>query len=133
MRASTWRGAGDIALDHGQMLGLGQRVHVHHDAPGASVELIGYAFMHAADEVLAGAAMGNQVGDGAELQAMALGEGDQVWQGRAMLPSSFMISQMTPAGSRPAMVEISTAAFGMAGADQRARRGARPAERRGRG
>ena len=39
-----------------------------------------------------------------------------------MVPSSRMISQMTPLGLRPARRETSTAGFGMAGADQHAAR-----------
>jgi hypothetical protein len=46
----------------------------------------------------------------ADLQAVALGEGDQVVGSRAMVPSSFMISQITPDGLSPASRAMSTAA-----------------------
>ena len=53
--------------------------------------------------------VGDQVGDRRHLEAVALGELDQVRR-RAMVPSSFMISQITPAGISPASRAISTAA-----------------------
>ena len=55
------------------------------------------------------AAVLDQVGDGDHLEAVVLAVADQV-QTRAIVPSSFMISQTTPAGASPASRARSTAA-----------------------
>jgi hypothetical protein len=61
---------------------------------------------------------------------VVLGEGDQVGS-RAMVPSSFMISQITPAGSARPAGDIDRR-LGMAGAHQRAALARHQRERRGR-
>ena len=62
-------------------------------------------------------AVADEVGDGQQLQTV-LRQNSVSCGRRAMVPSSFMISQMTPAALRPAMRARSTRGFGLSGADE---------------
>ena len=74
--------AAEIALHHHEMLGRLQRAGIDEQLPLAALRMLDHALLHAPHEALGTAAMGDQVGDGAELQAVALREGDEIGQPR---------------------------------------------------
>ena len=66
--------------------------------------------------------MGDQVGDRTHLQAVLARANSSSCGRRAILPSAFMISTSTPAGSSPASSGEVAGGFGVAGAGQHAAR-----------
>ena len=71
-------GAADVALHQRDMLGIGDAVDIDQHAEIAAMPAVERHFRHALDDAVMAPAIGDQVGDGADLQAVALGEGDQV-------------------------------------------------------
>ena len=116
----TGPGVRRIALHQRDMLRHRHLVDVDDAAEVAAIDAVerGLAACRSTMRVVA-PAIGDQVGDGADLQAVALGEGDQVGR-RAIVPSSFMISQITPAGFRPGQPREIDRRLGVAGAHQHA-------------
>ncbi len=72
--------AAEVALDQHQVLGMVERGGVDGQLPVAAGGVVQRAFLHPAHQALGAAAVADQVGDGAELEVVALREGDQVRQ-----------------------------------------------------
>ncbi len=70
----------DVALHQGDMLGILDLVDVDHHAELAAVLAVQHGFQRALDDRLGPAAVGDQVGDGADLQPVELGELHQIRQ-----------------------------------------------------
>ncbi len=100
----------DIAYHQGDMFGIGGGVDIDHHPPIAAPGRFEIGLDRARHQLVVAAAIGDQIGDGAELQSVMLREGDQFRAWRAMVPSSFMISQIMPEGLSPASRAISTVA-----------------------
>src|SRR5262249_14863167 len=71
-------GRGDIALDQRDVLGMGHAVDVDVHAELAAPAALEIALKRALDDAVVTAAIGNQVGDRADLQAVTLGKGNQI-------------------------------------------------------
>ena len=98
----------DIALDERHVVLAGEGLAECH---GGELPVYGGQpdGRHALDELLGAPPVLDQVGDSDHLQPVLLAERDEIVT-RAIVPSSFMISQTTPAGMRPARRARSTAA-----------------------
>ena len=70
----------DVALHQSDMLGILDLVDVDHHAELAAVLAVQHGFQRALDDRLGPAAIGDQVGDGADLQPVELGELHQIRQ-----------------------------------------------------
>ena len=90
------------------------------DEPERAVRRRERALGDALDQPLGAAAVLDQVGDRADLAARARARTRSRSGRRAIVPSSFMISQITAAGVRPASAREVAAGLGVAGAHQHA-------------
>ncbi len=70
----------DLAFDQDGVLGVFDRVRVHDHLPVAARRMPDHALLHLANQAFGAAAVGDQVGDRAELEVVALREGDQIGQ-----------------------------------------------------
>ena len=68
------------------------------EVEGAAEGAVDLGLGHDLDQMVVAQPVGDQVGDGGDLQSMALRRRRRGRASRAMVPSSFMISQITPAG-----------------------------------
>ena len=75
-------GAGDVSLHQHQMLLVFDGVGIDHSPPLATGRVLVRTLLHLAHQPLGQAAVGDQVGDGAEFQIVALAEGHQVGEAR---------------------------------------------------
>jgi hypothetical protein len=115
-----WARGGYIALYHEHVFGLVEGAGVDHDLPGEGVKLR-VAYMDAAEEFFGDAAVGDEVGDGAEFQAVALREGDEVRQaGHAAVFIHDLANDAR--GDEAGHAGDVNRRFGVAGAEQRAAR-----------
>ncbi len=72
----------DTSLHQGRVLGAVQQVAVDEQAKIAAIDAGERLFEHPLDELVVAAAVGNQIGDGADFHPVGLGEGDQIGQAR---------------------------------------------------
>ncbi len=109
----------DIALNEGQMLDAIDLALIGHHAPDAAGKAGNLALLDALDQPLGTAAMGDQVRDGAELDVMALGEGDQIRQAGH---GAVIVHDLADhaGGGEPGQAGDVHRSLGMAGAHQRA-------------
>ena len=110
---------GDIALDHDNVLDMIDNVLIGDQTPGLA-DLAGkQSFLDALDEFFGGAAMRDEIGDGAELEVVALGEGDEVGQAGHCAVIVHDLADHAGGGEAGKACDID-GRFGMAGADQSA-------------
>src|SRR5713101_4102984 len=102
------RGSGKVAANEGDVLVVVDVAGVGDHAEFAKTRGKN-GFSDAADVAFVLHAVANEVGHREHLQIVFL-QNSMSWGTRAMVPSSFMISQMTPAGLNPAMRARSTEA-----------------------
>ena len=109
----------DIALHQRQMLTRCCRAFIDNGAPGAANRLFNLAFLNAAHQLFRAAAIGDQISDGAKLQAMMLREGHQIRHARH---AAVIIHDLTNHAGRiePRKPREIHRRFRMAGAHQRA-------------
>ena len=109
----------DISLDHCQMLDLIDLTLVRDHPPVVAVRRAHKPLFHGFHQPLRGAAVGDKVGDGAELEIMALRVGHQIRQTGhgAVVVHDFADHA---GGGQPGQTGDVHCGFRMAGADQRA-------------
>ena len=133
MRTSTGPPASDVALHQRDVLGIVDVVDVDHHAELAAVAAVELGLQRAARRCARGA--GDRRSGRRWCRSSGRGAGRRSTRSgsRAMVPSSFMISQITPAGLRPGQARDVDRRLGMAGAHQHAAVARPPAGRRGPG
>ena len=100
LRHARGRGPGrprDIALDQRDMLGGVDRGRIDFKREGAAIDAVDSGLGNDLDQMIVAKAVGDEIGDGGDLEPVGCAKAMRSGS-RAMVPSSFIISQITPAG-----------------------------------